>query len=286
MNHQLSPKERLAYLQPAPEGGESNPLDHIEQERFTDVGNARRVVRDHGQDLRWVPTWCSWLAWDGKRWRRDTKGEVVQRAKRVAAALWEEAAAEIDSERRKQAGKWAMQSESAQRIEAMIRLARTEPGIPVEAGELDADPWLLNTTTGTLNLRTGQLQPHRRSDLITKITAAGYKSTAECVAWERFLEQVIPDEDVRSFLQRAVGYALTGLTNEHVLFFFHGPVPTARAHSCERCSRFSATTAVRRSRTSCLQSGTPIPREWRTSSGPALSSPRRSRTVDVWQKGP
>ncbi len=222
MNRQLSPKERLAYLQPAPEVGESNRTDHIGQERFTDVGNARRLVRDHGQDLQWVPTWCTWLAWDGKRWRRDTKGEVVQRAKRVAAALWEEAAAEIDSERRKQAGKWAMQSESAQRIEAMIRLARTEPGVPVEANELDADPWLLNTPTGTLNLRTGQLQPHARSDLITKITTAGYSLSAECCTWERFLEQVIPDEDVRSFLRRAVGYALTGLTSEHVLFFLHG----------------------------------------------------------------
>jgi putative DNA primase/helicase len=226
MSQQPSPQERLACLQPAPQSpppmGGSQAPDETEQERFTDVGNARRLVRDHGQDLRWVPTWSTWLAWDQKRWRPDTKGEVVQRAKRVAAALWEEAAAANDSERRKQAGRWAMQSESAQRIEAMIRLARTEPGIPVEAGELDADPWLLNTTTGTLDLRTGQLQPHRRSDLITKITAAGYNSTAECPAWERFLEQVVPDEDVRSFLQRAVGYALTGLTNEHALFFFHG----------------------------------------------------------------
>ncbi len=208
-SNDASPGERKSPLLPA-------------DQRFTDAGNARRLIRDYGASLRWVTTWGSWVIWDGTRWRRDTKGEVVQRAKQVASALWEEAAVGAGPDERKRAGKWAMQSESVQRIEAMIRLARTEPGVPVEATELDTHAWLLNTPSGTVDLRTGTVRSHAREELHTKSTGVTLDRNCPTPRWNAFLAQIIPDVEVRAFVQRAAGYAATGDCGEHVFFLLHG----------------------------------------------------------------
>lgn len=204
----------------------STPPDDFEApgrtERYTDVGNARRLVAAHGQDLRYVPHWSTWLAWDGKRFRRDDAGEVIERAKRVAADLWNEAHAEKDSDARKQAVRWALQSESSGRIRAMVDLARTSPDIVVSPDRLDADPWLLNVDNGTVDLRGGQLRPHDQRDLCTKLAPVQYDPGATAPAWEQFLRQVVPDDDVRAFLQRAAGYTLSGSVREQIVIFLHG----------------------------------------------------------------
>lgn len=190
--------------------------------RYTDVGNSLRLVEAHGNDLRWVPQWATWLVWDGQRWARDHVGQAVQRAKDVAAQLVVEAANETDPDKRKAALKAAATSESAGRIEAMLRMASTEPGIPVLPDHLDANPWQLNVAPGTIDLRTGELRPHARQDHITKLANIDYQPDATAPTFEAFLERVVPDPDVRNFLQEAVGYALTGDVSEQVMFFLHG----------------------------------------------------------------
>src|SRR5262249_36320059 len=80
----------------------------------------------------------------------------------------------------------------------------------------------LNTPSGTLDLETFELRPHRFTDYLTKITGAAYDPTALCPRWEAFLEEVLPDPEVRAFMQRSFGYALTGLTTEQCLWFLYG----------------------------------------------------------------
>lgn len=191
------------------------------EEHYTDVGNARRLVRMFGAELRYVSPWKAWLVWDGSRWRRDHSGVVVERAKQVAGELWEEARREASDERSK-ARKWALQSEGAGRIKAMVELASTEPGIPVLPEELDANPWLLNVKNGTLDLRRGVIRPAQPGDLLTKQAAAEYDLEAEAPRWDVFLEQILPDPDVREFMRRWAGYCLTGDVSEHKVVFAHG----------------------------------------------------------------
>lgn len=191
-------------------------------ERYTDVGNAKRLVAAYGEELRYVPAWDTWLVWDTSRWRRDERGEVVERAKAIANGLWRGVGAETDSDRRKQLIRWAQQSEGAAGIRNMVSLARSHPGIPVMPDELDANPWLLNVANGTLDLRTGTLRPACRADLLTKLSPVTHDPDAQAPAWARFLEQVVPDDEVREFVRRAAGYALTGDVSEQVLFFAHG----------------------------------------------------------------
>lgn len=119
--------------------------------------------------------------------------------------------------------KWALGSESAQRINALLDLAQSEPGIPVLADDLDRDPWLLNCPNGTLDLRSGHLREHRPEDLLTKLCPTVYQAQASCPTWERFLATVFEDEALIAFVQRLFGYCLTGDVREQILPIFWGP---------------------------------------------------------------
>lgn len=190
---------------------------------LTELGNARRLVRCHGCDLRYVATRKRWLAWDGRRWRLDDTGEAIRRAKATVASIYVEAAQCEDDKERKRNASWAMKSEAEKAIRAMVVLAQSEPGIAVVPGVFDADPWLLNCLNGTLDLRNGTLRPHRREDLITRVVPVDYRPNAKYPRWLRFLNRVTGgDSHLQAFLKRAVGYSLTGSTREQVVFFLYG----------------------------------------------------------------
>jgi putative DNA primase/helicase len=114
--------------------------------------------------------------------------------------------------------RWAVKSEAAARLNALLDLARSEPGVPVLPDELDRDPWLFNCVNGTLDLRTGGLRPHRREDMLTKLCPTAYRPGTPCPAWLRFLRGIFKgDEALIDFVRRLLGYGLTGDVSEHVL---------------------------------------------------------------------
>lgn len=195
----------------------------------TDMGNAKRLVWTHGTDLRYCYHWKKWLVWDGRRWVKDDTGEVFRRAKETVQGIYEEAAAAVNEETRKELAKHAVRSESEVRIKAMVSLAESELGIPVTPDQLDVNPWLLNCQNGTLDLRTGELREHQRGDMLTNLAPVAYQPDARSDLWEVFLNRVLPDPDVRAFIRQAAGYSLTGLTTEEVLFFPFGPTATGKS---------------------------------------------------------
>jgi P4 family phage/plasmid primase-like protien len=105
---------------------------------------------------------------------------------------------------------------------AAIELAKAEPSCRIALARLDAHPTWLNTPSGTLDLDTGTIHPHRFSDYFTKVSGALYDPVARCPQWEAFLAEVLPDPEVRAFLQRSVGYALTDLMDEQCMWFLYG----------------------------------------------------------------
>lgn len=218
----LDAAEPLQLPAPVPEANKKTD-EQPSGEHLTDLGNARRLVARHGQDLRFCHPWGKWLVWTGKRWKIDNTGAVLRLAKETVRSIYAEAAAEPDDKQRQRIVDHAVRSESAARIRAMVALAESEPGIPVLPAELDRDPWLLNVKNGTIDLRTGELRPHRREDLITKIAPVEYNPAAECPRWKQFLNEIMDgNQSLINFLQRAAGMSLTGDTSEHVLFICHG----------------------------------------------------------------
>lgn len=199
----------------------------------TDLGNAERLVAEHGADLRFAPG-IGWYAWDGKRWKRDEDGEVMRRAKRTVRSMYGAAGElEVRSDRERLT-KFALQSESEGRLRAAVKLAETESAVIISPDQLDADPLLFNTADGTVELTTGELREHRREDLLTKITSVSYEPNAQSDRWDDFLADITGGEsELADFLQRAVGYSLTGYTSEEVLFFAHGPTATGKSSFTE-----------------------------------------------------
>lgn len=211
---------------PAPpdEGGQEPPRPAWSAEgECTDMGNARRFVARHGQDVRHVATWNQWLIWDGKRWKRDNSGEAERLAKETVVSIYQEAADSPDINQQKALAKWAIKSQADARIKAMLSVVQTEPEIACVSEAFDNHPWLLTVDNGTLDLRTGELMPHDRGHLITRLAPVTYDPDADCPTWVSFLFRIMGrDIDLVEFLQRAIGYSLTDDTGEQVLFLLHG----------------------------------------------------------------
>ena len=192
-------------------------------EPCTELGNARRFIRQHGQDLRFVPLWKKWLLWDGTRWAVDDTYKVTQRAKETVRSLPTELASIQEDEKRRAFLQHIARSEGYRWIANIVELAKSEPGVPVSSEQLDADPWVLNVQNGTLDLRTGQLRPHAREDLLTKLAPVAYDPEALCPTWEAFLSHILAgDVELIRFVQKIIGYSLTGSTQEQCLFMLYG----------------------------------------------------------------
>jgi putative DNA primase/helicase len=196
---------------------------HVDKLPFTDVGNAQRLVARNGQDLRYCKEWGNWLVWDEVRWVSDTSYAVERQAKTTIRDLYRVAATLEDDDQRVKLSRHAARSESAPRIKNMIEMAKSELGVSVSPDQLDADPWAFNVQNGMLDLQTGRLQSHQREDLITKLSPVAFDPKAVCPTWIAFLDYILGgDEALGRFVQKAVGYSLTGSTQEQCYFILHG----------------------------------------------------------------
>lgn len=192
--------------------GKSNGIDDDRPPAFTDEALALRFAERHADDLRYVAAWSRWLQWDGKCWRFDDTLHAFDQARHICR----EKAAECNMPRT------AAVLASAKTVAAVERLARSDRRLAASVDQWDVDPWLLNTPAGVVDLRTGKLRDHDPTDYMTRITAVA--PGGACPRWHAFLERVTGgDEALVGFLERVFGYALTGETREHALFFGHGP---------------------------------------------------------------
>ncbi|MEM2567414.1 MAG: phage/plasmid primase, P4 family [Candidatus Bathyarchaeia archaeon] len=187
----------------------------------TDLGNAERLVRLYGDRIKFVPQW-GWLVWDGRRWVRDKGNVMVTKfAEETVKTIYQEAAEATDPNERVKLAKWAIASENRQRIYAMIELAA--PMLRDEAENFDRDPYLLNCLNGVLDLRTGELKPHDPELRLTKLCPVNYDPDADAPTWLKFLSDIFcGDQDLVAYVQRALGYSLTGDVCEDVMFICWG----------------------------------------------------------------
>ena len=209
---------------------------------LADADAASLFVRQAGDDYRWVVDDERWLRWDGTRWSGEvTTDEVRYRAMEVVdQALREYGEATTGAERDRTLVRWLSKCRSRTRLDAMVSLAKGNPAVTVRAADLDRDRNMLVVRNGVVDLQTGELLPHRRDDLYTRIVRHGsghdgipadYRPVAELrvpPAWQAFLDRVQPDPTVRDFLQLVIGAALSGTGSERRIVVMHGPGGTGK----------------------------------------------------------
>jgi putative DNA primase/helicase len=162
---------------------------------------------DHRDDLRYVAAWGKWYQWRDGCWREEKTLRAFHLARRTCK------------------GYAILKASMSRMVNAVVSLARADPRIAATIEQWDADPWLLNTPTGVVDLRTGSIRPHRPDDYMTMITAVGpgRGPREDCPKWKAFLRRITNgDEALIAYLQRVAGYCLTGLTVEQALFFGYG----------------------------------------------------------------
>ncbi len=202
--------------------GAAKPYEPRVEYHWSDLGNARRLAARYGDDLRYsYPARC-WYVWDGRRWARDTTGQADALAKETSTAAYAELA-DLDEDTAERFVRFLTRSEGERGRRDMLASAQSEPGIPILPEDLDTDPQSLTVLNGTIDLGNGDLRPHRREDLITRLAPVTGDPDADCPRWRSFLDRVLgSDPELIEFVRRAVGYSLTGDTTEQVFFLLHG----------------------------------------------------------------
>lgn len=180
---------------------------------------AEAFVREHSGNLRHVHG-LGWYLWTGCQWKADEERADIRAAlatiKNAVRAL-----ADLPEKDRDDLYRDIKKVESASGMEGMLKIAGAIRPVSVASSMLDADPYLFNTAGGTINLRTGEVRVCERADLITKAASAFSDGDLD-PEWERFLVRILPDEEVRQFVQRLCGYAMLGKVTEHVMPIFTG----------------------------------------------------------------
>lgn len=205
---------------------------------WDDIGNGRRLVDHHGDAVRYAIDASQWLAYDATKgvWKIEGGETLVQRyAQAVLDALPEAEEGHYSTlPNETPAGKpapsdrenfhaFVSKSRSGPRVSAMVKMASSLPEMETRLADLDAQPMLLNVANGVLDLVTGQLLEHDPSLGLSQLAPVRWQIGGESAPlWEKFLEEVQPDPEVRSYLQRAIGYTLTGSITEQKLFIHHG----------------------------------------------------------------
>jgi putative DNA primase/helicase len=190
---------------------------------LTDAGNAEAFAILHGERFRFDHSRGKWLVWNGRYWMADETGEADRAALDTARQRLMAAMLITDTDDRQDAAQWSLHSESTYARRAMLTSAQSIASLATTAADYDRDPLLFTVGNGTLDLRTGELRECRPDNLITRATEVDYLAVAQCPRWMRFLEEVfLGDQELITFVQRAVGYSLSGDTREQCLLILYG----------------------------------------------------------------
>lgn len=211
----------LAFFGKGKEGVAELPKNHYD---MTDTGNAQRLRDKYKGNIKYSYVRKKWYYWTGKIWAVDNTGEIKKLADEIINDIKKEAFMEKDEDKQQELLKWASRTASSKGKEAMVKETQHIDGIPILMEELDCYTDYLNCQNGIINLRTGELLPHDSNFMMSRISYAEYDNSGkQPKMWLSFLNDVTNgDKELQEYLQKCVGYSLTGSIREQCAFFLYG----------------------------------------------------------------
>lgn len=222
----------------APPGAPERPVLQVQPSRYrnTSVGNAERLVAQSAHDFRYLPASKEWYVWDGRKWRLDLgTAQLNQATIKMTNAIEDEARKLLDSGDTDKQGigkallKWSETSQMDRGMKGTMSQFAQRPEVVAAPEDFDATPGLLNLPNGVYDLDNHVLLAPDRKYMATQVFGAAYEPEAKCPRFEKLIETLIPDEQMRRFVQRSVGYTLLGRPNQRALFITHGPKRTGKS---------------------------------------------------------
>ena len=191
---------------------------------YTDMENMKRFVNQHKDTLKSTGSSRSWLVWDGTRWRYEPHDvTAIQRGFMTIESIDAEASASLDGLKRQELLKWSKSSQSKHRILSMISMASKHEDMIVSMANFDKDTHLINCLNGVVDLTNRCLQASSSLRLISKLAKASYNRKAKAPVFKSFINQIFGnDVELIRWVQRAIGYSLTGSVLEQKLFYAYG----------------------------------------------------------------
>lgn len=201
--------------------GVSAPTVHYD---MTDTGNAHRMYDKFGHIIKYSYNRKKWYFWDGKKWRLDETGEIKKLADIVCEDIKHEAFMEPDEKTQAEKLKWANRTAGSKNKESMIKECQHLEDVPASTDQFDSYPDFFNCQNGIINLRNGELIPHDSSFMMSKIALCEYDASGKKpTMWLKFLDDVTNgNKELQEYIQRCVGYSLSGSTREQCAYFLYG----------------------------------------------------------------
>lgn len=225
--------------------GSAEPAEAEKRERkktFSrdDIGNAERLVRAHGKDMRFDEGLGEWVIWQGKKavWQID-RHEPMRRAKTIAREIVKKASDQLmmdpDDKAASKLLEWGHKTGNLPRLEAMLKTAQSEEGMSFPNSAFDSDPSLLNCPNGVVELGDAgvNFRETRKEDLHTKVCNVRYQLGATHPLWDNYLDTFLPEAELRVWLQKLAGYSLYGANPERRIVFAWGPTSSGKTTFAE-----------------------------------------------------
>ena len=199
----------------------------IEFQRCTDFGNAKRFLLRYRNTVVYCSQNASWYLWDKKGyWNKDALGAVRELVKKVFLSIYNEIELQETTEGRAAVAKWALMCEKPEHINACLNVAQSDPEIVVTIDKFDTDKHLFNLQNGTYDLKNHLFLPHDKENYITRQVSYNYDPSAQCPKFLEFLNRIFKSRQDKTviieYLQKALGYSLTGEISQQIIFLLHG----------------------------------------------------------------
>ncbi|MBV1818007.1 phage/plasmid primase, P4 family [Clostridium cochlearium] len=198
-------------------------MEKIQKYDLNDYGNGKRLVNKYEKCIRYANEWDKWLIYNENRWEKDKIGAIDRMAKSIIEDIREEAKNEVDENKKKEKLKAVNRFGNIRNIKGMIKSATSEKEVRISIDDFDKNKYLINCKNATIDLKKNICYKNDPKDYITKVLNIEYNPKATCPRWKKFISEIVnEDKELEEFIQRAIGYSLTGSTKEQKLFICYG----------------------------------------------------------------